>query len=125
MFQNQLKMRFGTLLAVVPAVLVILAGAFFSTPAMAQHKTYVVKMVMTKNVQFTYEPKILTVHVGDTVEWDDVDIYQHDAVSTDHKNFRSPMLRPKQTWTYKATKVGTFPYICTIHPHMKGVLIVK
>lgn len=78
-----------------------------------------------KNYTLVFDPQTVTVNVGDTVEWVNDGIYQHNAVSDDHTTFKSPILNPKGTWRYTATKKGTFPYICTLHPTMKGTLIVK
>jgi plastocyanin len=32
---------------------------------------------------------------------------------------------PDGTWRYHAEKAGVFPYVCTLHPGMQGVLRVK
>lgn len=36
-----------------------------------------------------------------------------------------PTLAPGATWEIKLTQAGTYPYRCTIHPGMNGMLVVK
>jgi len=31
----------------------------------------------------------------------------------------------RSKWTYRATTAGEFPFICTLHPNMKGTLKVE
>jgi len=66
----------------------------------------------------------LTVSAGDTVVWVNKDFYPHTATSK-QGGFDSDDIAPEKSWKYVAKKKGDFPYICTIHPSMKGTLHVK
>lgn len=72
---------------------------------------------------FKFEPERLEVNGGDTVIWTNEDIVPHTATSTKH--FDSKRLDKGKSWSYMAKKTGSFPYICTYHPTMKGELVVK
>jgi plastocyanin len=78
-------------------------------------------MVTIRN--FKFEPANVTLAVGETVQFTNVDEEPHTVTSTDGA-FNSKALDTHQTWNYTATKPGTFPYICSIHPFMKGTLTV-
>src|SRR5919202_5225378 len=73
---------------------------------------------------FKFEPANLAIAVGKTVQFINVDEEPHTATSTDGI-FNSKALDTNQTWNYTATKPGAFPYICSVHPFMKGTLTVK
>lgn len=73
---------------------------------------------------FLYEPPDLTVAVGDTVVWKDDDIVPHTATARDSTWDSGPIV-DHQSWSYVATKPGTYPYGCTFHPEMTGTLVVK
>jgi plastocyanin len=75
---------------------------------------------------FTFAPPTLTVKAGTTVTWHfDQPSAPHNVVS-----LTTPVLfnsgTPKGTGTYSFTFItpGTFPYLCQIHPSMKGTIIV-
>lgn len=72
---------------------------------------------------FKFEPTNLAISVGKTVQFINVDEEPHTATSTDD-TFDSKALDTNETWNYTATKPGTYPYICSIHPFMKGTLTV-
>lgn len=72
---------------------------------------------------FKFEPVDVTIAEGETVQFINMDEEPHTATSTDGV-FDSTALDTDQTWNYTATKSGTFPYICSIHPFMKGTLTV-
>ncbi|UBF27952.1 cupredoxin family copper-binding protein [Kovacikia minuta CCNUW1] len=72
---------------------------------------------------FKFEPANVAIAVGETVQFVNLDEEPHTATSTDGV-FNSKGLDTNQTWNYTATKPGTFPYICSIHPFMKGTLTV-
>jgi plastocyanin len=72
----------------------------------------------------SFAPPSLTVRAGDVVVWVNKDPFPHTATSSDG-GFDSREVPPDGRWSWKATKKGSFPYVCTLHPTMKGVLHVK
>jgi plastocyanin len=66
----------------------------------------------------------LTVKTGDSVVWVNKDPYPHTATSQ-AGGFDSKDIASEKSWKYVAKKKGDFPYICTIHPSMKGTIHVK
>jgi plastocyanin len=80
------------------------------------------KQVAVKD--FMFSPMTLTISRGTTVTWKNLDGEPHLAVSLDGV-FRSPALDQNDTFSYKFDKPGTYKYICTIHPQMKGTIIVN
>lgn len=73
---------------------------------------------------FAYAPKKATATLGDTVVWTNADFVPH-SVTSDATAFDSPDLEPKARYTWVASKKGTFPYHCELHPDMVGTLVVK
>ena len=71
-----------------------------------------------------FSPATLEVKAGDTVIWKNKDAFPHNATA-ENKGFRSADIQSGQSWKFKAANKGVFPYVCTLHPGMKAVLIVK
>ncbi len=72
---------------------------------------------------FTFNAQTLTVRPGTRVTWVNHDDVPHKIVSTD-KKFSSPVLDTDGTFTYTFTTPGTYEYFCSIHPMMKGKVVV-
>jgi plastocyanin len=70
-----------------------------------------------------FVPEVLTVNKGDTVVWVNKDLFPHTA--TAQGGFDSHEIAASKTWRFVAKKAGRTPYICTLHPTMKGALIVR
>jgi len=73
---------------------------------------------------FKFEPANVTIVEGQTVQFINEDEEPHTATSTDGL-FDTKALDTNQSWNYTATKAGAFPYICSVHPFMKGTLTVN
>jgi len=73
-----------------------------------------------------YSPTTITVVIGvnNTVTWTNNDNIAH-TVTADNGVFDSGLLNQGQTWTYTFTTPGTYAYHCSIHPWMKGTVVVK
>ena len=82
----------------------------------------VVHTVLIEGTSFT--PQTLTVHRGDTIVWTNKDPFPH-TVTARNRQFDSHLLPEDHSWKYTAIKRGEFPYFCTLHQTMTGVLIVK
>ena len=100
------------------ALCVLLTGAAGYVPAAAA-ATHTVVM---EGVGFV--PNVLAVARGDTVVWVNKDPFAHTASAQD-KSFDSKEIAAGKSWRFIAKKTGTFPYVCTLHPTMKGTLVVK
>ena len=88
--------------------------------ALATPVTTPVSHVSIQALQFS--PATLEVKKGDVVEWKNDDLIPHTATSPE---FDSGALKSGQSWRQTFSDAGSFPYICTFHPQMKGVVIVK
>ncbi len=73
---------------------------------------------------FAFSPATLTVKAGTTVTWTNKDSATHTATS-DTGAFDSGNLSKGATFSYTFNTSGTFAYHCTIHPSMKGTIIVE
>jgi plastocyanin len=78
--------------------------------------------VVMDGVSFT--PEQLVVRVGETVTWTNKDPFPHNVTSSTGA-FKSGDIAPDAQWTFRATAAGRFPYTCTLHPGMNGMLIVE
>ena len=71
----------------------------------------------------------LEIQTGQAVTWLNADGVPHTVTSdTSEVNttlFDSMGFGPGQTFTYRFEEAGLFPYTCTIHPQMSGLIIVK
>jgi plastocyanin len=72
---------------------------------------------------FSFAPASSSVHVGDTITWTNQDIAAHTATATDG-SFNTGTINQGKSGSHTFTKAGTFAYICSIHPSMKGTVIV-
>jgi plastocyanin len=73
---------------------------------------------------FAFDPASITVKVGDTVTWTNNDSAAH-APTGDNGEFSSSGVASGATYTFKFDKAGTYPYHCSIHPSMKGTVVVQ
>jgi plastocyanin len=72
----------------------------------------------------TFAPADLTVTIGDAIVWANKDPYPHTATSKT-AGIDSQAIASGKSWKYTAKKKGDFPYICAIHPSMRGTLHVR
>jgi plastocyanin len=72
---------------------------------------------------FKFSPGSSSVHVGDTITWANKDIAPHTATASDG-SFDTGTINKNKSGSHTFTKAGSFPYICSIHPSMKGTVTV-
>jgi len=72
---------------------------------------------------FTFNPKVVTVKVGDTVVWTNNDDIPH--VVADPQKFKSKALDTGDTYAFTFATPGSYDYFCSLHPHMTGRIVVE
>lgn len=102
----------SAILALLLAVMPLAASA-----AQAADATVVMK-------NFDYSPMDVTITVGGTVTWKNLDGEPHTVTSADGL-FRSPALDENDTYQFKFDKPGVYKYLCSIHPKMMATITVK
>ena len=73
---------------------------------------------------FMFRPASTTIQVGESVIWTNKDDEPH-TVSSDTGLFRSSALDTDETFTFRFDKPGIYHFICSIHPRMTGMIIVR
>jgi plastocyanin len=89
--------------------------AIGAAPAGRQH------VVVIDDLKFGAIPAEL--HRGDTIVWDNRDIFRHTATAQD-KSFDVDLQAGAKGRTV-LRKAGTIPFLCKYHPGMRGELRVK
>ncbi len=79
------------------------------------------KIVDISIKNFAFNHTLVTISVGDTVRWTNQDSVTHIVKGS---NFESGSLAQKDAYEFTFTKSGTYDYICSIHPSMKGTITV-
>lgn len=75
---------------------------------------------------FAFVPQDITINKGDTVTWRNMDSATHTVVSTSGSEINSGSLAANGgTYSHTFKTAGNYDYHCSIHPSMKGAIIVK
>jgi len=76
-----------------------------------------------------YTPSKISIRQGESVTWLNEDAAFHTVTSGTYENpnglFDSGHLDPNESFTVKFEESETFDYFCTLHPWMKGKVIVE
>lgn len=89
----------------------------------ADADTAAAQEVAVSIIDFSFEPQVLEIPVGSTVTWTNNDTAQHTATSTDGV-WDSGILDQGGSFSFTFDTVGTFDYICSLHPNMTGQIVV-
>jgi|SRR5580692_597501 plastocyanin len=121
---------------VVPVLLAVSLGARSETPAATATAAAVASATTTAATtaaadattisirEFMFAPTAMTVPVGTTVHWKNLDGEPHTVRSVD-ATFASNALDQNDSFAFKFDKPGTYRYVCSIHPQMVGTIVVK
>ncbi|MET9210880.1 MULTISPECIES: cupredoxin domain-containing protein [unclassified Nocardia] len=73
-----------------------------------------------------YSPADATIKVGETVTWKFSDKAPHNVQGIGDKamGINSPII-DKGEWSYTFTQPGTYRYLCSLHPDMRGTITVQ
>jgi plastocyanin len=72
---------------------------------------------------FMFGPATLSVPVGTTIRWQNLDGEPHTVVSVEGL-FRSGALDQGDAYSYTFRTAGSYRYVCSIHPQMVGTIVV-
>ncbi|MEM4249856.1 MAG: plastocyanin/azurin family copper-binding protein [Candidatus Nitrosotenuis sp.] len=86
-----------------------------------------------------YLPTKLVISLNDTVRWTNQDQEKHSVTSGESTGragisgergkpdgkFDSGLFGMDESWSYTFAEYGTFPYFCSIHPWMYGIVVVQ
>jgi plastocyanin len=107
--------------AIALAVVGMVFAALWSVNASGETAT----ASATKSVKiagFAFTPKKMTVTAGTKVAFSNSDSAPHTATG---KGFDTGTISKRKTKSVTFSKKGTFAYHCSIHPTMKGTIVVK
>lgn len=71
---------------------------------------------------YAFQPAEISIKKGETITWTNRDSVKHTATGD---SFDSGLLGKGESFTQAFDKTGTFDYICTPHPYMKGKISVE
>jgi plastocyanin len=103
--------------AVVAAAVLLGTAAFPNAAVATTAQTVEIK-------DFAFKPAVLNVAAGDTVKFLNHDQEAHTVVAQNGA-FKSDGLDTNDQWTVRLTKPGKYPYFCSLHPYMKGTIVVR
>lgn len=103
---------------------VLLFGATAGTAALVMAAAHAGGGMEVKIDNFTFSPPSVTVSKGTEVTWVNQDDIPHLIVVPGLK-VRSHALDTDQQFSYRFDKAGSYPYICGLHPNMKGRVVVS
>jgi amicyanin len=73
---------------------------------------------------FSFTPPLLRVKAGTMVTWMNHDDIPH-SILCQSLNVHSHPMDTDQSFSYTFAAAGTFDYVCGIHPHMRGQVVVS
>jgi plastocyanin len=93
-----------------------------SSGGKAQAAPVATDAVNMKDIQF--DPKDITVKVGQKVTWTNQDTATHNVVADSGADFSSDSFGKDGTFSFSPKTAGTIKYECTLHQGMEGTIEV-
>jgi plastocyanin len=119
---------FAKKLGLVIASLLIVVGSFFMSVSPAAADTVTVKMG-SDGGQLVFEPKVVTIKVGDTIKWVNNKAFPHNIIFEGHEELSHKKLaqKPKAELESTFNEAGEFAYFCSPHrgAGMQGKVVVQ
>lgn len=70
---------------------------------------------------FEFAPKSFTTSPGERVEWENTGEQIHNVKGD---GFFSRAMNPGERYSFTFRKPGEYDYLCTLHPQMRGTIVV-
>jgi plastocyanin len=81
--------------------------------------------VAIKMQNIAFDPKAVTVKVGQKITWTNDDSTDHNVTADSGADFKSDNVGKGATFEFTPDKAGTIKYECTIHPGMTATITVQ
>jgi plastocyanin len=95
------------------------------TPDVSKSSGSAAKSAKATIKNFTFAPESVSVSAGGTVSWTNQDSANHNVKFDDSSVKGIDNLREGQSGKVSFDKAGSFSYVCTYHPGMKGTVEVS
>jgi plastocyanin len=86
--------------------------------------SYPAKKVPIDQKGMKFEPHVLAITAGDTVDFLNHDTVAHNVFSPDNEGYNLGTFKPGETRTYTFKTPGVYTQLCSIHPEMLGYIFV-
>ncbi|MFA5889201.1 MAG: cupredoxin family copper-binding protein [Candidatus Paceibacterota bacterium] len=96
-----------------------------TTPVSKKFTTAVPSNITINIKNFSFNPEALTIKVGTKVTWVNNDSAPHTITSDSGNLLNSETISPGQSFSFTFSNLGTTGYHCSVHPMMKGSVIVQ
>ena len=117
--------RTGTLLAGAAVAALVATPASAGAPGSAGAPAAAAAVKVVKLKDFEIRPDTVRIRRGSTVEWRFLDRPSpHNVTSRGKKRFRSSPSKQTGTYRVRFREAGSYRYLCTIHPNMRGKVVV-
>jgi len=93
--------------------------------AVSADKVSIVKESWNPEITESYAPIAVKVESGTTVTWTNDDIVIHTVTEQESESFDSGFIQAGASWDYTFDNSGEYNYYCTLHPWMKGAVLVS
>ena len=112
-----------------PLTAAFVVALVVATPAGVGAASAPARSAQTRTVRIhdiDFQPSRVVIHRGDSVRWKFVDPeVAHNVTSRGRTRFRSSRTRLTGSHRARFTRAGTYRYVCTIHPNMRGSVVVR
>jgi plastocyanin len=75
--------------------------------------------------EMTFTPAAVEVVVGDTIVWQNRDLFPHTATVGGAAGWDTREIRSGGEGSAVARRTGSYAYVCEVHPTMRGVVTVR
>jgi plastocyanin len=100
-------------------VCAVVLGALASPAARADDATVTID-------NFSFAPAEITVPAGTRITWNNRDDIPHTVTdAAEQRAFKSPPLDTGDVFSHVFPTPGTYHYFCSLHPHMRGTVVVR
>ena len=93
--------------------------------ALAPAPSQTPQSVAVNIANFAFAPPSINIAAGTEITWTNMDGAAHTVVSDDSKFTGSNPVSQNQSFSQTFSTPGTYAYHCSIHPFMKGTVVVK